>query len=284
MIHTVKGFSIFKEADVDVWVCFLFQFPWFFYDPAYVGNLKFKKAKWLSEEALQITEKTREVKGKRERERYTQLNAELQRIAWREKTAFLNEQCKETEENNRMGKTRYLFKKIRDTKGTFHANIGTIKDKNGKDLTEAEEVKKWQEYIEKLYKKALNDPDHHDGVVIHLDPDILDCEVKRALGSITMNKARGGDGIPAELFQILKDDGVKVLHSIWQQIWKTPQWPQAWKSSVFIPIPKKGNVRECSNYHAIALISHASKIMLKIPQARLQQYVNRGLPGVQAVC
>ena len=183
-----------------------------------------------------------------------------------------------------MGKTRDLFKKIRDTKGTFHAKIGTIKDKNGKDLTEAEEIKKWQEYTGKLYKKALKDPDDHDGVVTHLDPDILHCEVKKALRSITMNKARGGDGIPAELFQILRDDSVKVLHSICQQIWKTPQWPQAWKSSVFIPVSKKGNVKECSNYHAIALISHASKIMLIIPQARLQQYVNRALPGVQAVC
>ena len=127
---------------------------------------------------------------------------------------------------NRMGKTRDLFKKIRDTKGTFHAKMGTIHDRNGKDLTEAEEIKKrWHEYTEKLYKKGLNDLDNHDGVVTHLEPDILECKVKLALGSITMNKAGGGDGIPVELFQILKDDAVKVLHSICQQIWKTQQWP-----------------------------------------------------------
>ena len=127
-----------------------------------------------------------------------------------------------------MGKTRDLFKKIRDTKGTFHAKMGTIKDRNGKDLTEAKDIKKrWQEYTEELYKKDLHDPDNHNDVIIHLEPDILECKVKRVLlGSITMNKASGGDGIPVELFQILKDDAVKVLHSIYQQIWKTQQWPQ----------------------------------------------------------
>ena len=182
-----------------------------------------------------------------------------------------------------MGKTRDLFKKIRDTKGTFHAKMGSIKDRNGMDLTEAEDIKKrWQEYTEELYKKDLHDPDNHDGVITDLEPDILECEVKWALESITTNKASGGDGIPVELFQILKDDAVKVLHSICQQIWKTQQWPQDWKRSVFIPIPKKGNAKECSNYHTIALISHASKVMLKILQARLQQYVNRELPDVQA--
>ena len=130
-------------------------------------------------------------------------------------------------------------------------------------------------------KKDLHDPDNHDGVITHLEPDILECEVKWALGSITMNKVSGGDEIPVELFQILKDDAVKVLHSICQQIWKTQQWPQDWKRSVFIPIPKKGNAKECSNYHRIALISHASKVMLKILQARLQQKVNCELPDVQ---
>ena len=126
----------------------------------------------------------------------------------------------------------------------------------------------------------IHDPDNHDGVITHLEPDILECEVKSALESMTMNKARGGDGIPVELFQILKDDAVKVLHSICQQIWKTQQWPQDWKMSVFIPIPKKGNAKECSDYCTIALISHTSKGMLKILQARLQQYVNRKLPDV----
>ena len=150
-------------------------------------------------------------------------------------------------------------------------------------LTEAEGIKKrWLKYTEELYKKDLHDPDKHDGVITHLEPAILKCGVKWALGSITTHKASRGDGIPVELSQILKDDFVKVLHSIYQQIWETQQWPQDWKSSVFIPIPKKGNGKECSNYRTIALISHASKVMLKILQARLQQYVNRELPDVQA--
>ena len=243
---------------------------------------KCKGAKWLSEEALQLAVKRREVKSKGEKERYSHLNAEFQRIARREKKAFLSHQCKEIEENNRMGKTRDLFKKIRDTKGTFHAKVGSIKDRNGVDLTEAEDIKRCQEYTEELYKKALHDPDNHNGVITHLEPDILECEVKWALESITTNKASGCGGIPVELFQTLKDDAVKVLHSICQQIWKTQQWPQHWKRSAFIPIPKKGNPEECSNYHTIALISHASKVMLKIIQARLQQYVNCELPDVQA--
>ena len=173
-----------------------------------------------------------------------------------------------------MGKTRDLFKKIRDTKGTFHAKMGTIKDRNGMDVTEAEDIKKRrQEYTEELYKKDLNDPDNHDGMITHLAPDILECKVKWALGSITMNKASGGDGISAELFQILKDDGMNVQHSLCQQIWKTQQWPQDWnthsvatkrKRSVFIPIPKKGNAKECSNYCTNALISHARKAMLQV--------------------
>ena len=167
---------------------------------------KCKKAKWLSEEALQIAVKRREAKGKGEKERYTHLNAEFQRTARRDKKAFLSDQCKEIEENNRMGKTRDLFKKIRDTKRTFHAKMGSIKDRNGMDLTEAEEIKKrGQEYKEELYKKDLHDSDNHDGLITHLEPDILECEVKWALGSITTNKASGGDGIPIELFQILKD-------------------------------------------------------------------------------
>ena len=198
------------------------------------------------------------------------MNAEFQRKARRDKKAFLSDQCKEIEENNRMQKTRDRFKKIRDTKGTFHAKIGTIEDRNGMDLKEAKDIKmRWQEYTEELYKKDHHDPDNHDGVFIHLEPDILECEVKWALGSITTNKASGSDGIPAELLQILKNDAVKVLHSICQQIWKTQQWPQDWKRSVFIPIPKKGNAKACSNYRTIALISHANKVMLKILQTRL---------------
>ena len=196
-------------------------------------------AKWLSEENLQIAEKRREAKGKGEKERYTHLNAELQRTARRDKKAFLSDQYKDRKKNNRMGKSRDFFKKIRHNKGTFHTKMGTIKNRNGMDLTEAEDIKKrWQKYT-KLYKKDLHDPDNHNGVITHLEPDILECEVKWALESITTNKDSEGDGIPVELFQILKDDVVKVLHSKCQQIWKTQQWPQDWKRSVFIPIPRK---------------------------------------------
>jgi len=170
-----------------------------------------QKAKWLSGEALQIAVKRREAKSKGEKERYKHLNAEFQ-IARRDKKAFFSDQCKEIEENNRMGRIRDLFKKIRDTKGTFHATMGLIKDRNGMDLTEAEDIKKrWQEYSEELYKKDLHDQDNHDGVITDLETYILECEVKRTLESITMNKASGGDGIPVELFQIL-DDAVKVPH------------------------------------------------------------------------
>ena len=161
--------------------------------------------------------------------------------------------------------------------------MGTVKDRNGMNLTEAENIKRWQEYIEDLYKKDLHDPDNHDGVITHLEPDILEGKVKWALESITTKKDSGGDGIPAELFQILKDDAVKVLHSICQQIWKTQQWPQDLKRSVFISIPKKGNAKECSKYYIIALISHASKVMLKLLKARLQQYVNWELADVQTM-
>ena len=197
------------------------------------------------------------MKVKGGKERYTHLSAGFQRIARRDKKAFLSDQCKEIEENNSMGKTR-------DTKGTFHAKMGTIKDRNGMNLKEAEDTKKrWQEYIEELYKKGLHDPENHDGMITHLEPDIQECKVKWALGSITTNKASGGDGLPPELFQILKVDAMKVLHAICQQIWKTQQWPQDWTRSVFFPIPKKGNAKEFSNYHTIALISHASKVKVK---------------------
>ena len=172
----------------------------------------------MSDEALQIAEKRREVKGKGEKERYSHLNAEVQRIARRDKKAFLSDQCKEAEENKRMGKNKNLFKKIRDTKGTFHAKMSSIKDRNGMDLTEAEDIKKSGKKTQELYKKDLHDPDNHDGVITHLEPEILECDVKWALGSITTSKASGGDRIPVDSFQILKDDAVKVLHSICQQI------------------------------------------------------------------
>ena len=179
-----------------------------------------------------------------------------------------------------MGKARYLFKKI-DIKGILQAGIGTIKYRNDKNITEADEIKnRGQEYTE-LYKKDLNDPDNQDSVVTHLEQDILECEVKQTLGTITINKASGGYGIPAEQFKILKDGAMKVLHSVCQQIWKTQQWPQDWKSSVFIPIPKKVNAKEYSNHHTFVLISHASKVMLKILQAKLQQYLNLELRDIQ---
>ena len=161
-----------------------------------------------------------------------------------------------------MGKTRALFKKIRGTKGTFHAKMGSIKDRNGRDQHKQKILRRGGKNTQN--KEDLHDPDNHNGVTTHLEPDILECEAKGALGIITTSKASGDDGIPVELFQILKDDAIKVLHSICQQIWKTQQWTQDWKMSVFIPIPKKGNAKECSNYCKIALISYASKVMLKI--------------------
>ena len=174
------------------------------------------------------------------------------------------------------GKDERSLQENQRYQGNISCKDGLKKDRNGLDLTEAEDIKKtWQAYTEELYKKDIHDPDNHDGVITHLEPDILEYEIKWTLESITMNKASGGDEIPVELFQILKDDAVKVLHSKCQQIWKTQQWPQDWKRSVFIPIPKKSNAKECSNYRTIALISHASKVMLKILQARLQQYMNR---------
>ena len=181
-----------------------------------------KKPNGWFEEALQIAEERREVKRKGEREKYTQLNADFMRIAKREKNVFFNEQCKEIAENNRMRKTKDLFKKSGDIKGVFQARMGTPKDRNDNDLTEAEKIwKRWQEYTEELYRKDLNDQDNCDGMITHLEPGVLECEVKWALGSTVMNKASGGDEIPAELFQIL--NAVKVLHSISQQIWKTQQ-------------------------------------------------------------
>ena len=165
----------------------------------------------------------------KEKRKDTHLNTVFQRIARRDKEAFFSDQCKETEENNRMGKTRDLFKKIRDTKGTFHAKMGIINDRNSMDLTEAEDIKKrWQEYTEELYKKDLNDLKNHHGVITHLEPDMLEFNVKRALASIAAIKASGGDGILAELFQILIDDAVNVLHSICPQIWNTQHWPLDW--------------------------------------------------------
>ena len=182
---------------------------------------KSKKAKWLYEEALQIVEERRETKSKGERERYSQLNTEFKRTARRDKKAFFNEQSIKLAENNRRGKTRDLFRKTGNIKEIFHPKIGTIKDRNSRDLVDAEEIKKRRkEYMEELYKKDLNELDYYDAVVSHPEPDILECEAKWTLGKTAANKASGCDGIPVELFKTLKDDAIKVLHSICQQIWK----------------------------------------------------------------
>ncbi|XP_062826436.1 uncharacterized protein LOC134296169 [Anolis carolinensis] len=235
---------------------------------------KTKKAKWLSAETLEEAQERRKAKGNGDRGRYAQLNAQFQRLARRDKELFLNKQCMEVEEDNRIGRKRDLFQKIRNMGGKFQAKMGMIKNKDGKDLTEAEEIKKrWREYTEDLYRKDNNIEDSFDGVVSELEPDILRSEVEWALKSTANNKAAGDNGIPAELFKILKDDAVKVMHAICQQIWKTQEWPSDWKKSIYIPIPKKGNAKKCSSFRTVALISHASNIMLNILQGRLQQYM-----------
>ena len=200
----------------------------------------------MSEEALPIAEQRRGAKSKGDGERYTQVNAELQRTARRDKNAFFNEQCKEIEENKRKGKTKDLFKKTEKIKGTFHPKTDTVKDRNGMDLTEAEDkARRDGKNIQRnSTKKDLNDRDNHDGVITHSEPDILEREIKWALGSSDAMKDSEGDGISAELFKILKDDAIKVLCSICRQIWKTQQWPQDWKSSIFILISKKGSTKE----------------------------------------
>ena len=198
--------------------------------------------------------KKREVKSKGEKERYTHLNAEFQRTARRDKKAFLSDQCKEIEENNRMGKTRDLFKKIRDTKGMFHSKMGSINDRNGMDLTEAEDTKRrWQEYTEKLYKKDLHTPDNPDGMIIHLEPDILAREVKWALGSITTSKASGDDGIPVKLFPILKDDAVKVLIQYSSKFGKLSSGHRTGKDQFSFQSQRRA-MPKCSNYHIVVLI------------------------------
>ena len=219
---------------------------------------KCKKAKWLSEEALQIAVKRREVKNKGEKERYTHMSAEFQWIARRDKKAYFSDQCKEIEEKNRMVKTRDL-KKIWDTKGTFHAKMGSIKDRNGMDLIEAKLLRRGVKNTQKnCIKKIFMTQIIMMIWITHLEPDILECEVNWALGSITLNKASGGNEIPVELFQILKDDAVKVLYSIRQQLWKTEQWPQDWKRLVFMAMPK--NAQNTARLHSShTLVKYCSK-------------------------
>ena len=279
MIDTVKGFGIVNKAEIDVFL----ELSCLFDDPVDVGNL-ISVSSAFSKFNLNIWKFKIHVLLKPGLENFALLCTDHRgRLSYLSLVLFgiASDQCREIEEKNRMGKARDLFKKIRDTKGTFHAKMGTIKYRNNMELTDLEDSKKrWQEYTEELYKKDLHDPDNHSSMITHLKPDILECEVKWTLGSIAMNKASGGAGIPVKLFQILKDDAVKVLHSICLQIWKTQQWPQDWKRSVFIPIPKKGHAKPCSNYCTIALISHASKVMLKLLQGKLQQCMNQELPDV----
>ena len=232
-----------------------------------------KKAKWLSEEALQIAEKRRDAKGKGKKERYIHFNAIFQRIARRDKKAFLSNQCKEIEENNRLGKTRDLFKKIRDTNWTFHAKISTIEDRNGTDLTEAKDIKRWQKYTEKLYKKDLHDPDNHARVVTHLEPDILECEVKWALGSITTNKASGGDRIPVELFQILKEMLWKSCTQHANKSGKLSSGHRTGKHQFLFQSQRKAMPKNFQTTEQLRSSHKASNVMLNILQARLQQYM-----------
>ena len=240
-----------------------------------------KKAEWISEEALQIGEEQREVKSKGQREKYLQLNAEFQKLAITDTKAFFNEQCLIIDENSKRGKTRDLFRKIGNIKKAFHTKMGTIRDKNCRDLVNAEQInKRWNEYTEELYKKDLNKLDYNDGVVSHPELEILECKVKWALRSIAVNRVSGCDEIPAKLFRFLQKDAIKVLHSLCKQIWNTQQWVQDWKRSILIPIPKKGSTKECANHQTTALISQASKVILKIFHVRLQHYVSQELPDV----
>ena len=231
---------------------------------------KQKKAKWLSTEALKVAEERRKAKSNGDEIKFSQLDAEFQRIARRDKEKHMSERCKAIEESNRTGRTRDLFKKIGESKGKFKAKWNTVKDKYGNDLTEKEDIKKrWYEHTEELYKKDSSITDTFVGTAAELERDILESEVKWALESITKNKASGVDDIPIELLTVLRDDAVKVMLVLCQQIWRTQQWPKDWKRTIYIPIRKKGSAKDCSNYRTIALIPHASKIILKILQARI---------------
>ena len=244
---------------------------------------KQKKAKWLSAEALKVAEERRKAKDNGDEIKFYQLNAKFQKMARRDKEKYMKEQCREIEENNRKGRTRNLFKKIGEIKGKFQAKWNIIRDKHGKDLTEKEDIKKqWYEHTEELYKKDSSITDTFEGMTTELEPDILESEVKWALENTAGNKASGVDDISIELLKVLQDDAVKVMLALCQQIWKTQQWPKDWKRTIYIPIPKKGSAKDCSDYRTIALIPHASKIILKILQARIQQYMERELPDVQA--
>ncbi|KAA3669964.1 uncharacterized protein DEA37_0012425 [Paragonimus westermani] len=242
-----------------------------------------KKAKWLTVSTLKIADERRNAKVKGDKENFSRLNAMFQREARNDKEIYMNLKCQKVEENNQKGNIRDFFKKINEIKTKFRTKIGTIKDNQGKDLTEMNDIlNRWREYTEELYQKNIESEDAIIDLGMDLEPDILESEVEWALKSIAKNKAVGVDEIAIELILPLGDSAVKLLHSLCQQIWKRQAWPKDWTRSIFIPIPKKGSAKECENYRTIALISHTSKIMLKILQGRLEQYITRELPEVQA--
>ncbi|CAF1396827.1 unnamed protein product [Adineta steineri] len=244
---------------------------------------KQKRAKWLSDDTLKVAEERRKEKSNNDRTTFSILNAKFQRMARRDKDIYMNQQCKEIEENNRKGRTRDLFKKVKEIKGNVQAKWSAIQDKHGNDLTEKEAIKKrWQEYTEELYKKDPIITAIYNSAVTEPKLDILESEIKWALDNIAKNKAPRVDEISIALLKVLKDDAAKVMLPLCQKIWRTKQWSKDSKRSIYIPIPKKGSAKDCSNYRTIALISHDSKIILKMIQARIQQYMDRELPDVQA--
>ncbi|CAF3528318.1 unnamed protein product [Adineta steineri] len=244
---------------------------------------KKKKNNWLSSSTLEIAKKRQDAKSNGNKQTFKQLNADFQRAARKDKEKQIMQECEKVEEYNRKGMTRDLFKKIKYLRGQFIPRNGSLTDSNGKHLTNGPEIKnKWQQYTEELYKKEINGTNNLVLDDYEPEPDILESEVKFALETLANGKAPGHDGISIECFKTIKEDTVKVLTKLCQQIWKTNKWPQDWKTSIFIPIPKKGNAKDCSNYRTIALISHASKIMLKIIQRRLEPFLEREMPVTQA--
>jgi exonuclease III len=244
---------------------------------------KKKKSKWLSEQAIKIADERRKMKARGDVQGMRRLNADFQRQARKDKETYLNKECMEIEENNKRGRTRDLFKKIRDITGKFTPRIGVMKNRDGKDLGEEFEIKKrWKEYTEELYMKDSNSSDIHQEIDYTVEPMILESEVRWAMNELADRKSPGDDGLPIELFKAAGEDSIQVLTALCQQVWKKIAWPKEWKRSVFIPIPKKGDSRECANNRTIALLPHASKVLLKVLQGRLEPYMEREMPAEQA--
>ncbi|CAF1550752.1 unnamed protein product [Rotaria magnacalcarata] len=244
---------------------------------------KKKKNNWISSSTLEIAKKRREAKANGNGQVFTKLNADFQRAARKDKEKQIMQECEKVEEYNKKGMTRDLFKKIKYFRGQFIPRNGILTDQNGKHLINGDEIKhKWKQYTEKFYKKEINGTGNLELDNYELEPDILESEVKFAIETLANGKAPGHDGIPIECFKTIKEDAVKILTKLCQQMWKTQKWPQDWKTSLLIPIPKNGNAKDCSNYRTIALISHASKIMLKIIQRRLEPFLEREMPVTQA--